>query len=93
MRPLSGRAFVGALLAVGAVAPTPLLLRDDSGGLADPHCSDSEKEGILRSLLSHASPITDVRASREYRQAMLLAMARRALANVLAQLAHPEATQ
>ena len=60
------------LFAYGAVAPTPLLLRENSGKLADPHCDHREKEALLQSLIARTSPITDVRAEKDYRSAMLL---------------------
>ena len=37
------------------------------------------KDDALRRLIAHASPISDVRGSREYREAMLLVMSWRAL--------------
>lgn len=65
--------------AYGAVGPRPFLVGDESGVLADPAASDAAKDAVLLRLLSQASPITDVRGSREYREAMLLVMSRRAL--------------
>jgi carbon-monoxide dehydrogenase medium subunit len=47
--------------------------------LADPYAADAAKDDALRRLIAHASPISDVRGSREYRDAMLLVMSRRAL--------------
>lgn len=70
----------------GAVAPTPLLVRDTSGKLADPHGDAREKEAILAGLVVRATPITDVRATKDYRSAMLLALSRRALATALGRL-------
>ena len=67
------------LLAYGAVGPRPFLVEDESGLLADPAAGDEAKDEVLRRLLTMASPISDVRGSREYREAMLLVMSRRAL--------------
>jgi carbon-monoxide dehydrogenase medium subunit len=55
------------------------VVADDSGRLADPAAGDAAKDEVLRQLLTKASPISDVRGSREYREAMLLVMSRRAL--------------
>jgi CO/xanthine dehydrogenase FAD-binding subunit len=65
--------------AYGAVGPRPFLVTDDSGVLADPAAGDAAKDQVLRRLLRQASPISDVRGSREYREAMLQVMSRRAL--------------
>ncbi len=65
--------------AYGAVGPRPFLVADETGVLADPSASDRAKDKALRGLIAHASPISDVRGSREYRAAMLLVMSRRAL--------------
>jgi CO/xanthine dehydrogenase FAD-binding subunit len=73
--------------AFGAVAPLPFLVSDDSGVLADPKAGDAAKDELLRQLLMQASPISDVRGSREYREAMLLVMSRRALRASIEKLA------
>jgi carbon-monoxide dehydrogenase medium subunit len=65
--------------AFGAVGPRPFLVADDTGVLADASASDNAQDEALRALIAHASPISDVRGSREYREAMLLVMSRRAL--------------
>ena len=80
------------LFAYGAVAPTPLLVRDDSGKLGNPSLNEREKERILRRLVAHASPITDVRAESDYRAAMLLTTSRRALQTALERLQLQEVT-
>lgn len=66
-------------LAMGAVGPTPLLAVDASGALADPELPDAERDRRLADLAAAATPITNVRATREYRAEMLLVLARRAL--------------
>lgn len=66
--------------AYGAVGPRPFVVADESGVLADPAHDPEEQEEVLRRLTAHATPISNVRASREYREAMLLVLSRRALA-------------
>jgi carbon-monoxide dehydrogenase medium subunit len=65
--------------AYGAVGPRPFLVADDSGVLSDANAGDAARDEVLRGMLAKASPISDVRGSREYREAMLLVMSRRAL--------------
>ncbi|HKV88761.1 MAG TPA: xanthine dehydrogenase family protein subunit M [Candidatus Dormibacteraeota bacterium] len=65
--------------AFGAVGPRPFLAIDDTGVLQDPNATEVARDGVLRRLLTRASPISDVRGSREYRAAMLLVMSRRVL--------------
>ncbi len=72
--------------AYGAVGPRPFAVDDGSGVLSDPRAPDADKERVLSEMLAHASPITDVRGSREYRAAMLMVMSRRALRSSLARL-------
>lgn len=72
--------------AYGAVGPRPFVVTDESGVLSDPATTDEAKDEILRRLLTHASPISDVRGSREYRLAMLLVMSRRALKTAIDRL-------
>lgn len=71
---------------LGAVGPRPLRVADESGTLADPSADGRSKEALLRDLLSVATPIGNVRASREYREAMLIVLARRALTIALQRL-------
>ena len=65
--------------AYGAAAPRPFIVRDESGVLADPATGDAAKDEVLKQLLTRASPISDVRGSRDYRAAMLLVLSRRLL--------------
>jgi carbon-monoxide dehydrogenase medium subunit len=74
------------LFAYGTVSPRPFLVADESGCLTDPQAGERERDEVIQRLAAHASPITDVRASREYRQAMLLVLSRRALRVALERL-------
>lgn len=76
--------------AFGAAAPRPLLVADESGCLANPNGDRADKERILRQLIAQASPISDVRASRDYRLAMLEVLSRRTLQAALQRLHSPK---
>lgn len=62
-----------------AVAPRPLLAKDATGTLGRPGVADDVKRQALERIVAKTSPISDVRASAEYRHAMLLVLARRVL--------------
>lgn len=63
-------------LGLGAVAPTPLLTT--TSGPVD--CSDDAAvRAAVTELVEVASPISDVRATKEYRQAMSIVLAERAV--------------
>jgi carbon-monoxide dehydrogenase medium subunit len=66
--------------AFGAVGPRPFLAIDESGVLGDPSSDEQARDEALRQLTRRATPISNVRASREYRQEMLFVLGRRALA-------------
>jgi carbon-monoxide dehydrogenase medium subunit len=63
----------------GAVGPTPIIASDESGNLARRDFPESQRDEILKSLIQQTSPISDVRAGKTYRQAMLLSIGRRVL--------------
>ena len=73
--------------AYGAVGPRAFLVADESGVLADLSAPEATRERVLSDLLAHASAISDVRASREYREAMLRVMSLRLLRDCLSRLA------
>lgn len=65
-------------LAYGSLGPRPLLVHDASGALADARTPDGERSRILDTLLAEASPSAgSMRASPEYRLAMLRVLALR----------------
>jgi CO/xanthine dehydrogenase FAD-binding subunit len=65
--------------AFGAVGPRPFVVEDRSGTLANPASPAGARDAVLAELISHATPISDVRADADYRAAMLHVMSRRAL--------------
>ena len=72
--------------AYGAVGPRAFVARDATGALADPSTDGDRRDELLRELAAPASPITNVRATREYRRDMLLVLSRRALDTSLRRL-------
>lgn len=75
-------------LAYGSVGLRPLLVVDDSGVLADPASSEDAKREILQGMFAEAAPSPrSMRASPEYRLAMLRVLGARALRAAIDQLA------
>ena len=75
-----------ANIAFGAVAPTPLVIRDDGAIVTEFRRQSSVTDATLDSLIARSSPISDVRASRDYRLAMLRVFIRRAIKKALDRL-------
>ncbi len=70
-------------IALGAVAPTPLRAPEAEAALA----ADASPAGVQRAAAlaaAAARPITDIRASADYRRAMVAVLARRGIEAVLA---------
>jgi CO/xanthine dehydrogenase FAD-binding subunit len=75
-------------LAYGSVGPRPVLQVDESGVLADPAAPDEAKSVVFERMFAGASPSPrSMRASPDYRLAMLRVLGRRALARAIEQLA------
>jgi carbon-monoxide dehydrogenase medium subunit len=74
-------------LAYGSLGPRPLLVVDDSGLLADPAASEAVKGRRLKELFVDASPSPrSMRASPDYRAAMLHVLGSRGVAIAIARL-------
>lgn len=74
-------------IAYGSVGPRPVLASDSSGVLADPSAPPEARLGVLDSLFAGAAPSpTSMRASPEYRLAMLRVLALRGVDAALGQL-------
>ena len=74
-------------IAYGSLGPRPWLVVDETGVLADPSAPDSAKLERLEALFVDASPSrTSLRASPDYRLAMLHVLGLRAVATAVARL-------
>ncbi len=75
-------------LAYGSVGPRPVLFADETGMLADPKAAHEAKARILEGMFAGASPSKrSMRASPEYRLAMLRVLGWRALQTAIDRLA------
>ena len=72
--------------AFGAVGPRPVYAEERGGRLSDQDLPSEERDRAIQELIAATSPISDVRASREYRSAMLLVMSRRTLLTAISRL-------
>jgi carbon-monoxide dehydrogenase medium subunit len=78
-------------LAYGSVGPRPVVRLDETGVLADPSAPAAARAAILEGMLSGASPSPrSMRASPDYRLAMLRVLGERALATAIERLARRE---
>lgn len=74
-------------IAYGSLGPRPLLVVDDTGLLADPDAQDAAKSRRLEALFADARPSSrSMRASPDYRLAMLQVLGLRGLAAASARL-------
>jgi CO/xanthine dehydrogenase FAD-binding subunit len=74
-------------LAYGSVGPRPVLVVDDTGLLADPAAPAPDKARLLDTLFGGASPSPgSMRASPEYRMAMLRVLGLRGVATAIDRL-------
>jgi CO/xanthine dehydrogenase FAD-binding subunit len=77
-----------ARLAYGSLGPRPILVSDETGLLADPAAQDDAKMQRLGALFVGASPsATSMRASPDYRRAMLRVLGLRAVGTAIGRLA------
>ncbi|HEX7659974.1 MAG TPA: FAD binding domain-containing protein, partial [Pseudonocardiaceae bacterium] len=82
---VEGGQITRARLAIGAVAPTPRRVPEAERTLAGVPLSEVDPvlDTVARLCQDAASPIDDVRASAEYRRAMVAVVVRRALSAAL----------
>jgi CO/xanthine dehydrogenase FAD-binding subunit len=75
-------------LSFGSVGPRPVLVRDESGVLADPNAPEDAKAAIFERMFADASPSKrSMRAGPEYRLAMLRVLGSRAVRTLVERMA------
>jgi CO/xanthine dehydrogenase FAD-binding subunit len=79
-----GARVTEARLALGAVAPTPLRVPDAEAALVAGALGPATIERAAELAMAAARPISDVRATAEYRREMVGALVRRALISLVA---------
>ncbi len=79
---LSGDTVERARVALGAVAPTPLRATDAEAALQGQTANDETFARAAEAAVNDSSPITDLRASAEYRRHLVKVMTARLLAKV-----------
>jgi carbon-monoxide dehydrogenase medium subunit len=72
-----------ARIAVGAVAPTPLLVADAAAALVGTTVGDAAMEGMIAAVRAACNPISDKRGTKEYRIKTAGVIARRAVEKAL----------
>jgi len=72
-----------ARIAVGAVAPTPLLVADAAAALVGTTVDDAAMEGMIAAVRAACNPISDKRGTKEYRIKTAGVIARRAVEKAL----------
>ncbi len=79
----SGNVFTDVRIALNSVAPTPVRARTVERFLVGKKISREVVEEASKMVTEDISPITDVRASAEYRRAMAIVLTRDALLEAL----------
>lgn len=78
-------AFVTGRVALGAVAPTPILAEKASGAMAGSRATAQQAEKIAALAVEDSRPISDIRASAEYRKHLVLVLTRRLLLRMISE--------
>jgi len=71
--------FGSSRISLGAVAPTPILARESSSKLTDNSIRPETIEEVARLAKEESKPITDLRASAEYRKHLVYVLTKRSI--------------
>jgi len=80
----SGQKFTDARISLGAVAPTPLLARDAAAALIGQSVGDASIAAAANAARSIATPISDMRGTKEYRVHLVGVLVERVLKTAVA---------
>lgn len=79
---LEGNEFGESRISLGAVAPTPILARRSSSALEGHRADEETIEKVSSMAREESRPISDVRASAEYRKHLVYVLTKRTLTRV-----------
>jgi len=79
----SGTHFLSARIALGAVAPTPLFVKEAGDFLADKEVNEENIQEAAKIAQAAARPISDLRGTAEYRVHLCAVLTRRALVSAV----------
>jgi carbon-monoxide dehydrogenase medium subunit len=74
-----GDKVIAARIVLGAVAPTPLLIESAAASLVGQSLDEESIQGAAHAAMTAASPISDIRASGDYRRELIGVLTSRAL--------------
>ncbi len=80
----AGEKFVSARIGVGAVAPTPLFAKDAGDGLAGQPVNDKTIAKAAEAVQAIATPIDDMRGTKEFRRHLTGVLTERVLRTAIA---------
>jgi xanthine dehydrogenase FAD-binding subunit len=75
---------IAARVALGAVAPTPLLVTEAGAALVDGALTDDQINKAAKLAQAAAKPISDMRGDADYRQHLVGVLTKRALSDAIA---------
>jgi len=80
---INGNKFGESRIALGAVAPTPILAKKSSTKLSGSNIDSETIEAISKLARNECKPISDVRASAEYRRHLVYVLTKRTINKVV----------
>ena len=84
-----GRKFGPSRIALGAVAPTPILAETASEAMTGSRAAAEQAEKVAALAAEDARPISDIRASARYRKHLVHVLTRRLIMQVLSEAGMP----
>ena len=85
----SGRRFGPSRVALGAVAPTPILAEKASAAMTGSEATPEQAARVAALAAEDAKPISDIRASAHYRRRLVSVLTRRLILQILSESMTP----
>ena len=83
---IRGAKFGESRVALGAVAPTPMLAERASRAMTGSHSTPAQAEKIASLAAEEAKPISDIRASAQYRKHLVFVLTRRLILQMISEV-------